>query len=326
MAGEPALSDPPEAGAGLPVATPSGAVYAGFWRRFAAALVDGVVMLGVAVVLHVAGLMPFGTPAADLAASLLSTVPSWLYYAGLHASPWQATLGKRALGIKVTDRDGARIGFQRATARYLASVLSALSLFAGYLAAAVTVDRRALHDVIAGTRVLRRAAGPAELAAAPQGRRWPAWAFVLIVLGVVVAVSWAATLRDLRETPGLVQRQLAEALAEVETYKDRVETAVADGTPLGSTRTEQPASTHVGSVMVTSDGRIVLVFADTAESMLAGRRLELLPARSAGSRRIAWVCGYAPVPSGFAIPEGGGERVTDVPEFLLPAHCQSGRR
>jgi uncharacterized RDD family membrane protein YckC len=305
---------------------PSGPVYAGFWRRFAAALLDGLVMLTVAVVLQVTGLMPSGSPAAEAVANLLSTVPAWLYYAGLHASPWQATLGKRALGIKVTDHGGARIGFRRATARYLASVLSALSLFAGYLAAAVTVDRRALHDVMAGTRVLHRAAGPAELAAAPQGKRWPAWAFVLIVLGVVVAVSWAATLRDLRETPGLVQGQLAEALAEVEGYKDRVEAAVADGTPLGSTRTEQPASEHVGSVMVTSDGRIVLVFADTAESMLAGRRLELLPARSAGSRRIAWVCGYAPVPSGFAIPEGGGERVTDVPESLLPAHCQSGRR
>ena len=79
----------------------------------------------------------------------------WLYGAGLECSPSQATVGKRWMGIKVTDAHGARISFLRATARYGAKYLSALPCFLGFIMALFSSRRLALHDRLADTRVVR---------------------------------------------------------------------------------------------------------------------------------------------------------------------------
>jgi uncharacterized RDD family membrane protein YckC len=83
-------------------------------------------------------------------------VADWLYFAYQESSPAQATIGKRALGIKVTDLEGNRISFGRATGRYFAKYLSAITLFIGFLLAAFTARKQALHDMIAGTLVVNR--------------------------------------------------------------------------------------------------------------------------------------------------------------------------
>jgi uncharacterized RDD family membrane protein YckC len=80
----------------------------------------------------------------------------WLYYALLESSPHQASLGKMALGLIVTDLEGNRIGFGRATGRFFAKFLSALTLGIGYMMAGWTERKQALHDMIAGTRVMRK--------------------------------------------------------------------------------------------------------------------------------------------------------------------------
>lgn len=72
------------------------------------------------------------------------------------SSPKQATLGKQALGIYVTDLDGNQITFLKATLRYFAKILSTLILFIGYIMVAFTEKRQGLHDMIAGTLVLKR--------------------------------------------------------------------------------------------------------------------------------------------------------------------------
>jgi uncharacterized RDD family membrane protein YckC len=79
-----------------------------------------------------------------------------LYYAGQESSSAQATLGKRLMGIKVTDPDGRRLSFARALGRWLAASLSYLTLYVGFLMAAFTDRKRALHDMIAGTLVVDR--------------------------------------------------------------------------------------------------------------------------------------------------------------------------
>ena len=56
--------------------------------------------------------------------ALLRMVIHWLYYSLLESSAWQATLGKKALGLEVTDLDGNRIGFGRATGRFFAKIIS----------------------------------------------------------------------------------------------------------------------------------------------------------------------------------------------------------
>lgn len=78
----------------------------------------------------------------------------WLYNALLHASRWQATVGKRAMGVIVTDLEGNRISFGKASLRFLGKLVSTFIFFLGYLPAAFTSRRQALHDMIGGTLVL----------------------------------------------------------------------------------------------------------------------------------------------------------------------------
>ena len=79
-----------------------------------------------------------------------------LYYTLLEASRWQATIGKRALHIQVTDDAGARLTWLRANGRYWAKLLSFLILGIGFLMILFTERRQGLHDLIAGTLVSRR--------------------------------------------------------------------------------------------------------------------------------------------------------------------------
>ena len=88
--------------------------------------------------------------------TMISTIIQWLYFSLTESSSWQATLGKKALGLTVTDLEGRRIGFGRATGRYFAKYLSTLILFIGWLMAGFTEKKQALHDMMAGTLVLRK--------------------------------------------------------------------------------------------------------------------------------------------------------------------------
>lgn len=122
--------------------------YAGFWNRAIALLIDSVIL---AIVSIIANLILNETLVA-----FIGTFIGWLYFAGMESSERQATLGKSAMGLVVTDANGARISFLRATGRYFAKILSALILFIGYIMAAFTARKQALHDMIASTLVLDR--------------------------------------------------------------------------------------------------------------------------------------------------------------------------
>ncbi len=80
---------------------------------------------------------------------------AWLYAAGLEASRSQATIGKRWMGLKVTDLQGERLSFLRASGRYAAKYISALPCFLGFMGALFSSRGLALHDRLAGTRVVR---------------------------------------------------------------------------------------------------------------------------------------------------------------------------
>lgn len=140
--------------------------YAGFWLRFGAALLDGILLLIVGWVLGFifqvigAGMERGGVspPAAGLfiaGSNLTQMVIGWLYAALMESSTYQATLGKLAVGIRVTDARGQRITFARATGRHFAKYVSMLTFFIGYLMAAFTAHKQALHDMIASCLVIR---------------------------------------------------------------------------------------------------------------------------------------------------------------------------
>ncbi len=86
---------------------------------------------------------------------IIAVIISWLYYSLMESSQRQATLGKLAAGIKVTDLNGNRISFLQATGRYFAKILSGLMFGIGYLMIIFTEKKQGLHDILAGTLVVR---------------------------------------------------------------------------------------------------------------------------------------------------------------------------
>jgi uncharacterized RDD family membrane protein YckC len=144
--------------------------YASFWLRFAAALIDGILILAVFCPVGLA-LVAMGAAAGRdggevgedalvgvrLAVRILTIIIGWLYSALMESSSWQGTVGKKVLGIRVTDMNGHRIGFGKASGRHFAKLLSQLICFIGFIMAAFTERRQALHDMIAATLVLEGA-------------------------------------------------------------------------------------------------------------------------------------------------------------------------
>ena len=151
-------------------------VYAGFWRRVAAYQLDSFIVgiVSYIVIIPFAMVMGFSTQQALLAsddepAALFSALWPMLalmyllvfaiqatYFAWMHSRPAQATLGKMAVGIKAANADGGRISFGKGILRWLALFLSALPLGIGFLMAAFTERKRALHDMVCDTVVVDR--------------------------------------------------------------------------------------------------------------------------------------------------------------------------
>lgn len=93
-------------------------------------------------------------------AALLAAGVAAIYFICFEASRWQATPGKRLLGMIVIGPRGERLRWQRAAARFLAGTLNWLTFNLGHALAGWNADRRALHDLLAGTRVVAHAPMP----------------------------------------------------------------------------------------------------------------------------------------------------------------------
>lgn len=149
-------------------AAPAAVKYAGFWLRFVAVIIDTIIVfiivIGVEKVLGLAPGVKIARYSADprqmlvvfLPKVLVLTVIEWLYWASMESAYTQATLGKMALGLKVTDLKGERISFVRATGRFFGKFVSGLILYVGYMMAGWTEKKQALHDMMAGTLVVRK--------------------------------------------------------------------------------------------------------------------------------------------------------------------------
>lgn len=139
-------------------------IYAGFWRRFFASFIDGILQLIAGYIIRAflkmilsspIGKSSFGEPFL-LLFFLSNLLIFWLYYAIIESSSCQATIGKMMLGIMVTDLNGNRVSFFRASNRTFAKILSAFLLYFGFVMAGFTEKKQALHDIIAGCLVMRR--------------------------------------------------------------------------------------------------------------------------------------------------------------------------
>ena len=145
--------------------------FAGFWLRAVAFVIDFFIITVIAAPAfyrpltnnvgsdatpeQILAFYRSGTPQV-FALFLLFQLIYALYHAAFEGSRWQATPGKRLLGLFVTDLNGKRPSFPRASARAFAKIISQFFLCAGYIAAAFTARKQALHDIIAGCLVLKK--------------------------------------------------------------------------------------------------------------------------------------------------------------------------
>ena len=152
--------------------------YAGFWLRFLAWVIDAAMLAGIGF--FILGRLTSFASVSDVFGSfdpvdemdnwlnafgfgvigfffLFFLLISWIYYAAMESSPWQGTIGKRALGIIVTDSNGVKLDFWRASGRFFSRIVTNLvPLGIGYVIAGFTRRRQALHDLIASTIVLHK--------------------------------------------------------------------------------------------------------------------------------------------------------------------------
>jgi len=172
----PAYALPPQA-----AATQPGVAYAGFWLRVVAAIIDGIVLsvplvpifllIFLSTFRNMQDLQNIQNPAmlwAMLGPKILlmlvvSAIATWLYWGLLESSAWQATLGKKALGLIVTDLEGRRISFGRASGRFwcgrgVSSIpyLGSTYFLIDCICVAFTAKKQAIHDMIASCLVLRK--------------------------------------------------------------------------------------------------------------------------------------------------------------------------
>jgi len=161
------------------MAVPLPSPYAGFWLRLVAYIIDSLVLGVVFGILFLVGIAMVGVgsleslahdmqnggnaepPVALIAVVvlviLLGAIAAWIYYAYMESSANQGTLGKMALGLIVTDVQGRRISFARATGRFFSKIITGMiPLAIGYIMAGFTEKKQALHDFIASTLVLRK--------------------------------------------------------------------------------------------------------------------------------------------------------------------------
>ena len=137
--------------------------YGGFWKRVIAYLIDAfIIAFPVTMIFGTVipqAMMTDNVQVTSVAVSMpqvIMLVASWVYFAGLESSVWQATVGKKMLGMQVTDTSGERIDFIKATIRYLSKFLSSFFLMIGFIMVAFTAKKQGLHDFIAGTVVINQ--------------------------------------------------------------------------------------------------------------------------------------------------------------------------
>ena len=137
--------------------------YGGFWKRVIAYLIDAfIIAFPVTMIFGTVipqTMMTENIQVTSVAVSMpqvIMLVASWVYFAGLESSAWQATVSKKLLGMQVTDTSGERIDFIKATIRYFAKIISSFILMIGFIMVAFTEKKQGLHDFIAGTVVLKQ--------------------------------------------------------------------------------------------------------------------------------------------------------------------------
>ena len=252
----------------------------------------------------------------------------WLYSALMESSAKQATLGKLALGIKVTNLQGERIGFGRATGRYFGMILSSLTLCIGFVMAGFTRRRQALHDMVAGTLVVKRGATAEQLTAHPEAPAVSMWTIVpLVLLAAVVPVTGIlAAIAIPAYQDYTIRVQVTDGLMAASQYKAAVAEAVASNKTWDEINSDSlglsptPPSNYLQSIEVVG-GVVVLTYGQQANGKIADAQLLLVPGVTQGGD-VIWTCGFGKAPAGIDLALSEYEQYTSVEKKYLPSSCR----
>ena len=309
-------------------------LHAGFWLRMVAWLIDALILSPVFAVLY---LIVAGSSAVPLAMQPHGLVPfrvlpslwfvwvlvPWLYYVLCESSAWQATPGKLALGLRVTNEYGRRIGFGRATGRFFGKFLSGFILDIGYMLAGWTARKQALHDLMAGCCVVRNDAlrvwqnrdAAALDSGAPVVARsgMPGWAIALVVIAVCVLLLPFAAIVAAIAIPTyqsyIARSEVAQgvdatlrARALIAEYIGQRGALPDDNRALGLPQPGAINARYVSSMRVIG-GKVVVTFGNDADVRIRGGHVVIAPVGNAAA--LHWQCSSP-----------------DIRDWYLPRNCR----
>ncbi len=304
--------------------------YAGFWRRAGAYVIDYMLVAVVFSIFSRAFAGPSHPQTSGLT-SLCLLIAGCLYYVLLESSSMQATLGKRAVGIKVTDLPGERIDFGRALGRMFGHILSFITFSIGFAMVVFTERRQTLHDKLAGTLVVKREESPEDGEAAGIAPPAPMWQSIAAVLGLVLFGPFGIGLLAAIAIPAYqnytLRAQIAEGLNIAAPSKTAIATAIAEGKPLNridSSRLDvslPDTAKYVDSVRVIQ-GAIDIQYGRAANKKIKGGLRILMP--GVNGTEVYWFCGHAAASPDVIVPIRDYEKYTSVPDNVLPSACRPG--
>ncbi|MGX5175183.1 RDD family protein [Aliikangiella sp. IMCC44653] len=278
-------------------------IYAGFWKRVVAYFIDYIIIYILISIISVAvlGVSVAPTNLNFAVAQAVMLVGIWLaicllYFALLESSSGQATLGKRMLGIKVTDMQGQQLSFAHAAGRQLSGVISNFTFSIGYLMAAFTSRKQALHDIIASAVVVNRHFGPQQIQQVnqnpPKGMSALAIAgvvglvLIIPITGIIAAIALPAY-QDYSIRAGISQgiEHAKSATPAIENYAE--ESGYWPVNFEQANLNSNEFNTQRYYIQVTNNGSLAITFKKPEK--ISGRSVYLQPELN-NSGRYDWLC------------------------------------
>jgi Tfp pilus assembly major pilin PilA len=219
----------------------------------------------------------------------------WLYFALQESSAAQATLGKRALGIKVTDEHAERISFARATGRFFGKIISALIANIVFMLAGWTERKQALHDMMASTFVVFRDVEPGKpLPSVRPPMPWYGWVVNIVMLSLApLAILAAIALPAYQQYASRAQTATGTIAAEAAKISVMTFYAAQNRCPESADEAGFSAQrdAYVSDVSIKSDCTVVVTFAGSSavNAALRGQQIEMIGTPD-GSGGLTWAC------------------------------------
>ena len=317
-------------------------VFASFWIRVGATLIDNVIVMGSLLLLVLVSVLSALLPPLMFLLLVLvwiaSFVGPWLYTALFESSAMQATPGKKAIGLKVTDLQGNRISFGRATGRYFAEWITGMTFLVGYVMVAFTQKRQSLHDMIAGTVVVAAGTEPVAVAAAPPAKPMSPWGIAgIFLLALVPIFGILAAIAIPAYQDYTVRAQVTEGMVIASDFKNEVALFAGENRRWPTDPADAGLDEDAGQraddaryleAIDLSNGTITLTYGKEANPQIQGKRLSFRPYVTEGND-VLWLCGRdaEPPDAYFDFEEGGQQSdrgITSMADKHLPASCRAG--